>query len=176
MRYTPNARTTAKYTTIVQTSWSTVLPGPVPYAGSNPRRCSSQGMKRPIAFATVLATKMLTATAAASRMSPKASQIGPKLSAKLSPVFRWKNYWETERRKVHVKPDKVTKILLAQHRTLEIERLKTGDTEIRLTRRSGLVTKARQASNGRMVILGGEDSSKDSFFVVIRSDEPKVSD
>ena len=103
-------------------------------------------------------------------------QIGPKLSARLSPVFRWKNYWETERRKVHVKPDKVTKILLAQHRTLEIERLKTGDTEIRLTRRSGLVTKARQASNGRMVILGGEDSTKDSFFVVVRPDEPKVSE
>ena len=103
-------------------------------------------------------------------------QIGPTLSAQLSPVFRWKNYWETERRKVHVKPDKVTKIILAQHRTLEIERLKTGDTEIRLTRRSGRVTKARQASNGRMVILGGEDSSKDSFFVVIRSDVPKVSD
>jgi len=104
----------------------------------------------------------------------KYRQIGPKLSAKLSPVFKWKYYWETERRKVHVAHDKVTRILLSQHRTLEIERLKSGDTEIRLTRRSGLVTKARQASSGRMVILGGEDSSKDSFFVVVRSDEPKA--
>jgi hypothetical protein len=99
-------------------------------------------------------------------------QVGSKLGGRLSPVFRWKYYWETERRKVHVDPKKVTKVLLARQRTLEIERLKSGDMEIRLLRRSGLVTKARQASNGRMVILGGEDSSKDSFFVVVRPDEP----
>jgi hypothetical protein len=99
-------------------------------------------------------------------------QVGAKLGSRLSPVFRWKHYWETERRKVQVDPTKVTKVLLARQRTLEIERLKSGDTEIRLTRRSGLVTKARQPTNGRMVILGGEDSSKDSFFVVVRPDEP----
>ena len=99
-------------------------------------------------------------------------QVGSKLGSRLSPVFRWKHYWETERRKVQVDATKVTKVLLARQRTLEIERLKSGDTEIRLTRRSGLVTKARQPTNGRMVILGGEDSSKDSFFVVVRPDEP----
>jgi hypothetical protein len=99
-------------------------------------------------------------------------QIGPKLSAKLSPVFRWKHYWETERKKVHVDSAKVTKVPLANQRALEIERLKSGDMEVRLFRRTGLVTKCRQAVNGRMHILGGEDSSKDSFFVVVRPDEP----
>jgi hypothetical protein len=103
-------------------------------------------------------------------------EIGPKLSAKLSPVFRWKHYWETERRKVHLDPRKVTKVLLANQRTLEIERLKSGDIEVRLTRRNGLVTKARQHSNARMTILGGEDSKKDSFFVVVRPDEPSASE
>jgi hypothetical protein len=98
-------------------------------------------------------------------------EIGPKLSAKLSPVFRWKHYWETERKKVLIDPARVTKVALANQRTVEIERLKTGDVEVRLFRRSGLVTKCRQ-SNGRMHILGGEDSSKDSFFVVVRHDEP----
>jgi hypothetical protein len=97
--------------------------------------------------------------------------IGPKLSAKLSPVFRLKHYWETERKKVLFDPTKVTKVSLANQRTVEIERLKSGDIEVRLYRRSGLVTKCRQ-SNGRMHILGGEDSSKDSFFVVVRHDEP----
>jgi hypothetical protein len=103
-------------------------------------------------------------------------QIGPKLGSKLSPVFRWKHYWETERRKVVVHPSKPTRVLLGQNRTLEIERMKSGDTEIRLTRRTGLVTKARQHSKGRMIILGGEDSSKDSFFVVVRPDEPLATD
>ena len=100
-------------------------------------------------------------------------EIGPKLSGKLSPVFRWKHYWETERKKIQVDPAKVTKVQLANQRTLEIEKLKSGEMEVRLFRRTGLVTKSRQPVNGRMHILGGEDSSKDSFFVVVRSDEPK---
>lgn len=103
-------------------------------------------------------------------------EIGPKLSAKLSPVFRWKHYWETERKTVRVDPAKVTKVALAHQRSLEIERLKSGDLEVRLFRRSGLVTKARQATRTRMTILGGEDTTKDSFFVVIRSDEPLRAD
>jgi hypothetical protein len=100
-------------------------------------------------------------------------EIGPKLSAKLNPVFRWKHYWETERKKVSIDPAKVTKVQLANQRMLEIEKLKSGDAEVRFFRRSGLVTKSRQQVNGRMHILGGEDSSKDSFFVVVRPDEPK---
>lgn len=99
--------------------------------------------------------------------------IGPKLSKKLSPVFRWKHYWETERKKVQLDPAKVTKVGLSHQRSLEIERLKSGETEVRLFRRSGLVTKNRQPSKDRMIILGGEDPSRDSFFVVVRPDEPK---
>lgn len=100
-------------------------------------------------------------------------EVGPKLRAKLGPVFRWKHYWETERKKIHVDLAKVSKLQLANHRTLEIEKLKSGEVEVRLFRRSGLVTKSRQPLNGRMHILGGEDSGKDSFFVVVRPDEPK---
>jgi len=100
-------------------------------------------------------------------------EIGPKLRAKLGPVFRWKHYWETERKKVQIDASRVTKVQLANHRTLEMERMKSGEMEVRLFRRSGLVTKSRQPVNGRMHILGGEDSSKDSFFVVVRPDEPK---
>ena len=99
--------------------------------------------------------------------------IGPKLSKKLSPVFRWKHYWETERKKVQVDSARVTKVGLSNHRSLEIERLKSGETEVRLFRRTGLVTKNRQPNKDRMVILGGEDSTRDSFFVVVRPDEPK---
>ena len=104
--------------------------------------------------------------------NPAHKEIGPKLAAKLSPVFRWKHYWETERRKVEFDPAKVTRLTLAEDRTLEIERLKTGEFEVRLFRKSGLLTKARQPGRGGMAILGGEQPSKDSFFVVVRTDEP----
>ena len=99
-------------------------------------------------------------------------EIGPKLSAKLSPVFKWKHYWETDLKKVDFDPAKVTKLALTGQRTLEIERLKSGELEVRLFRRSGLVTKTRQATHGRMAILGGEESTRESFFVVVRPDEP----
>ena len=99
--------------------------------------------------------------------------IGPKLSAKLSPVFRWKHYWETERKQVVLESEKVTKVSLGNQRAIEIERLKSGETEVRLFRRTGLLTKNRQPGTARMIIVGGEDSARDSFFVVVRADEPK---
>lgn len=99
--------------------------------------------------------------------------IGPKLSAKLSPVFRWKHYWETERKQVVLESEKITKVSLGNQRTIEIERLKSGETEVRLFRRTGLLTKNRQPGTARMIIVGGEDSTRDSYFVVVRADEPK---
>ena len=109
-------------------------------------------------------------------------EIGPKLSAKFSPVFHWKHYWETERQAVKLEASKVTKVSLANQRALELERLKTGEIEVRLFRKSGLVSKTRYSSSGCMAILGGEKTSdsskasKDSFFVVVRSDEPVTVD
>ena len=103
-------------------------------------------------------------------------EIGPKLSAKLSPVFHWKHYWETQSQAVKVEASKVTKVALANQRALELERLKTGEIEVRLFRKSGLVSKTRYSSSGCMAILGGEKESKDSFFVVVRSDQPVSAD
>ena len=98
--------------------------------------------------------------------------VGPKLGKKLSPVFRWKHYWEIEQKKIQLHPSKTTRVNLPKQRRIEIEFIKPDDMEIRLFRRSGLVTKTRQAVNGRMAILGGEEDSRNYFFVVVRSDEP----
>jgi hypothetical protein len=100
-------------------------------------------------------------------------EIGPKLSGRLSPVFKWKHYWETERRAMTLDPSNVTKVQLANQRVIELERLKSGETEVRLSRKSGLISKTRTTlRNGCMAILGGERKSKDSFFIVVRADEP----
>ena len=109
----------------------------------------------------------------------KCPEIGPKLAARLSPVFRWKHYFETERHPVAHDPQKVSKVSLANKRTLEIEKLKAGGTEIRLYCNGKLITKARQpldAKETRMTILGGEEANKDSYFVVVRADEPRAAE
>jgi len=100
-------------------------------------------------------------------MQQEMAQVGATFGAETS-------YMEPEILKLEA--SKVTKVTLASQRALELERLKTGDIEVRLFRKSGLVSKTRYTSRGCMAILGGEKESKDSFFVVVRSDEPVIVD
>lgn len=99
-------------------------------------------------------------------------EVGHKLTRKLSPVFRWKHFWEIDRRKVTLQPRKTT-LEIAGDRKLEFSFTQTNEVEVRLYRRSGLVTKTRHTFGGPMSILGGEEESRESFFVVVRGDEPK---
>lgn len=99
-------------------------------------------------------------------------EIGPKLSRKLSPVFRWKHFWELDRKKVSLPPKKLTRVDLQGDRKLELQLVNPGEMEVRLYRRSGLVTKTRHTYTGQMFILGGEEDNRESFFVVIRPDAP----
>src|SRR5512147_1857439 len=50
----------------------------------------------------------------------KAKPVGPKLSQMLTPVWRWKHYWQVGEHEVKVSPGKVTKLPL-QVRDLEIQ-------------------------------------------------------
>jgi hypothetical protein len=99
-------------------------------------------------------------------------EIGPKLSKKLSPVFRWKHFWELDRRKVTLQSRQTNRIDLPHDRKLEIIFTRANETEVRLTRRNGLVTKTGYKLDNPMVVLGGENDSRESFFVVVRTDEP----
>ena len=101
-------------------------------------------------------------------------EVGPKLSARLSPVFRWKHYWEVDRKRLLIPAKKPTRIELPGDRKLQIQLTGPKEVEVRLYRRTGLVTKTRHALNGQMFILGGEEDSRESFFVVVRADEPSA--
>jgi hypothetical protein len=99
-------------------------------------------------------------------------EIGPKLAGKLSPVFRWKHYWEIDRKKLTVTGTRPTRMELPGDRRLEIQHNGKNEVEARLYRRTGLVTKEHKSLNSGMLILGGEEESRESFFVVVRKDEP----
>lgn len=100
-------------------------------------------------------------------------EIGPKLSRKLSPVFRWKHFWEVDRKKLSVSK-KITKMELPGDRKLEIQFTKADEIEVRLYRRTGLVTRTRHPTNNPLCVLGGEEENHESFFVVVRQDEPNA--
>ena len=80
----------------------------------------------------------------------KVKEIGPKLRKRLSPVFRWKNYWEVSRTTVAVGKGKAGKIQLPNAHALEIELLNPAESEVRLYVNGALRRKSRQPIHNRM--------------------------
>jgi len=103
---------------------------------------------------------------------PSWKPVGPKVSRRLCPKFRWKNYWEVGRQTVSVHPGKVTRVRLNPERELEIELRSQDESEIRLFSRGVLMRRSRQSIQSNMSIMGGTRENDDSWFVVVRRDKP----
>lgn len=100
--------------------------------------------------------------------------IGPKLSSRLCPQFRWNHYWEVSRQAVHVHPGKPARIKAAPDREIEIELRGSGESEIRLYTSGKLVRKSRHSAESKMAIMGGAGDASESWFIVVRRDKPTV--
>jgi hypothetical protein len=100
--------------------------------------------------------------------------IGPKLSSRLCPKFRWNNYWEVSRKAVQVQPGKPVRIKATPEREIEIELGASGESEIRLYSAGKLVRKSRQSLESKMTIMGGGSDESESWFIVVRRDKPTV--
>ncbi len=98
--------------------------------------------------------------------------IGPKLSNRLCPKFRWKNYWEVSRQKLKVQSGTKSRVRLNPDREIEIELRGEGESEIRLFTAGKLVQKSRQSLQAKMSIIGGTRENDESWFVVVRRDKP----
>jgi hypothetical protein len=99
--------------------------------------------------------------------------IGPKLSSRLSPVFRWKNYWEVHREAIPVQAKKVRRYRLSDVREVEIQLINPAEIEIRLYLKGKLMEKSRQLVRTHMGIIGGDRIGDESWFVVVRRDRPQ---
>jgi len=105
--------------------------------------------------------------------SATARRIGPRLSQKLAPVFRWKYYWELDRQEITTEAHRVRVVRLNASRSLEIEPVAKNRIELRLYRDSALVRRYRYQSDKKMMaIMGGEQGADNAWFVVVRSEEP----
>lgn len=100
--------------------------------------------------------------------------VGPKLSNRLCPKFRWNYYWEVNRREVCIQAGKPTRIRLTPDREIEIELGGTGESEIRLYSAGKLTRKSRQSAKSDMTIMGGGWEEPESWFIVVRRDKPTV--
>ena len=100
--------------------------------------------------------------------------VGPKLSSRLCPKFRWNHYWEVSRQAVQVQPGKSVRIKATPEREIEIEVGGSGESEIRLYSAGKLVRKSRQSLESKMTIMGGGSHESESWFIVVRRDKPTV--
>jgi hypothetical protein len=104
--------------------------------------------------------------------NPHWRAIGPKLSRNLRAVFRWTNYWEVRRESVTLTKGGVAKIQLTPDRAVEIKLLDPPKTQIRLFYKGELTRCSHQPIREHMTILGGDSTSGDPWFVVVRRDKP----
>jgi hypothetical protein len=100
--------------------------------------------------------------------------LGPNLSKQLCPKFRWKNYWEVNRQPLTVQSGSKTRVRLSPEREIEMELRGAGESEIRLYTAGKLVQKSKQSLESRMSIMGGNRENDESWFVVIRRDQPAI--
>ncbi len=100
--------------------------------------------------------------------------VGPRLSKCLSTVFRWKSYWEINRRVTTLQPGKTSKLHLNDGRDLELEFASAEQVEIRLLRNGSVARKTRRPvfSKG-LEIMGGTQGDDNSWFIVVRQDVPQ---
>ena len=101
---------------------------------------------------------------------------GAKLDKNLRGVFRWKNYWEVKREVVALSKDKVARLHLTREREVEIRLLEPPNTQIRLYHKGKMTRCSHQPINEHMCILGGDSTSGDPWFVVVRRDKPQDDD
>lgn len=106
--------------------------------------------------------------------TPEAKAIGPKLSGKLAPVFRWKSYWEVKRQNVVLTKGKTERVTLPGGLEVEVARVNEDKREVRLYRDGKLTRKLTQPANKTMTIIGGMAEPDNSWFVVVRRDKPGI--
>jgi hypothetical protein len=100
------------------------------------------------------------------------AKVGPKLQKDLSPVYQWANYWELSRKKVETQIGKRSRVRLNEGRVLEIEHVSEEHLVLRLFRDGQLIRKMKGLVPKCRVVMGGDQTGEDAWFVVIRRDEP----
>ena len=102
-----------------------------------------------------------------------AKPIGPKLSQRLRPVFRWKKYWQMNRAEVKVAPGKTAKVRLSDAHEVEIDLKTQGKRIIRFYGDGKLVSALTHPVGESLDIQGGDSKTDSAWFIVVRRDRPQ---
>jgi len=83
--------------------------------------------------------------------------------------FKWKNYWEVDRKTVSLPPGQSKKVPVSKLCEVELKHLDKQNFEVKLFGEKKLVDHRMRESlaNGRPLIIAGDDKNDSAWFVVI---------
>jgi hypothetical protein len=102
---------------------------------------------------------------------PGAQPAGPALSRHLQ-MFKWKYYWEVERRTVVLNVGGKSRQRIMPRRELEIVLSAPGEMIVSIYADGKLTRRRTQAIETAFYIAGGDSDPSQSWFIVVRRDNP----
>ena len=104
---------------------------------------------------------------------PKHKQVEQSVEKKLkSSPFKWKNYFEVNRKAFSVARDASTKVTLSRNCDIEVRNLGGDLVEVSLSGKGKPVGKIKQSvPKGELLVVGGNAENLTAWFVVLRQVE-----
>jgi hypothetical protein len=105
--------------------------------------------------------------------SPEARLVGPALDQRLR-VFKWRNYWEIDHRTVVLQPGSKNRQRLTPKREVEIALTSPHNMTVSIYNEGKLSRRRKQAADTPFFIAGGDHDNAESWFIVVRRDNPEM--
>lgn len=101
---------------------------------------------------------------------PKHKEVEPEVEKKLKKLpFKWKNYFEVNRKEFSVEKDGSIKIKLSKDCEIKVRNLGDGTVEVTLYGKGKSVGTIKQAlPKGELLVTGGNAENLTAWFVVLR--------
>jgi hypothetical protein len=100
-----------------------------------------------------------------------AKPAGPELSRRLQ-MFRWKNYWEINRRTVVLDTDGKSRQRMSDQQEVEIALTAPREMTVCIYADGKLTRRRKQSVDTPFYIAGGNSDATQSWFIVVRRDKP----
>jgi hypothetical protein len=97
---------------------------------------------------------------------------GLKLNQRLQ-LFKWKHFWEIKRKTVVLHIGGKTRQRLSPHREVEIEMVGANEMTVSIYSDGKLALTGKQAVDAAFYIVGGDYQDGQSWFIVVRRDQPQ---
>jgi hypothetical protein len=118
--------------------------------------------------------QLIRGSDAEERPTPECKPVGPKLSAKLRPVFHWKHYWEINRQQVALAHGGKARVRLSKERDVEIDLGDPAKRKVTAFKDGKPVARATRSAGDAMTVIGGErdGDTNTAWFIIVRRDKP----